>query len=138
MWNPFTIDDDGDRMDLSRALSKVRDEIDNLYHLENDMTAVKKPTAVEKPATKAADETVKKPATKKEPAAEKVSRPRGTPEGHISLKELAEETGLKPGALRRKLRSLENITKPEGQHGWVWKEGSRDLAAVRKALAKAE
>ena len=137
-------------MDLSRALSKVRDEIDNLYHLENDMTAIKKPTAVKKPATKAADETVKKPATKaadetvkkpatkKEPAAEKVSRPRGTPEGHIGLKELAEETGLKPGALRRKLRSLENITKPEGQHGWVWKEGSRDLAAVRKALAKAE
>lgn len=126
-------------MDLSRALLRVRDELDQL-HLENDMTAVKKP------ATKAADET-KKPAVKKTTAAPKAEKPkkeaserhpRATPEGYIGLNELAAELAAKPAALRRKLRGLENIAKPEGQHGWYWKEGSKDLAAVRKALAKAE
>lgn len=127
-------------MDLSTALLRVHDELDQL-HLENDMTAVKKP------ATKtAADETTKKPAVKKPaPKAEKPAKkeaserhPRATPEGYVGLTELAAELDVKPAALRRKLRGLENIAKPEGQHGWYWKEGSKDLAAVRKALAKAE
>lgn len=132
MWNPFTIDDDEDRMDLSRALLRVQDELDQL-HLENDMTAIKK-------HAKASDETPKTQKAASKIKAEAPERhPRATPEGSVGLTELAAEMGIKPAALRRKLRGLENIFKPEGQHGWYWKDGSRDLASVRKALAaKAE
>lgn len=116
-------------MDLSRALLRVQDELDQL-HLENDMTAIKKH------ATKASEEKAQKKAAQKETTER---HPRATPEGSVGLTELAAEMGIKPAALRRKLRGLENIVKPEGQHGWYWKDGSRDLASVRKALAsKAE
>lgn len=130
MWNPFTIDNDEDKMDLSRALLRVQDELDQL-HLENDMTAIKKRATKAPKAQKEAA-----PKAQKE-AAER--HPRATPEGFVGLTELAAEMGIKPAALRRKLRGLENIVKPEGQHGWYWKNDSRDLASVRRALAaKAE
>lgn len=132
MWNPFTIDGDEDKMDLSRALLRVQDELDQL-HLENDMTAIKKR------ATKASEEKAQKKAAPKAQKETTERHPRATPEGFVSLTELAAEMGIKPAALRRKLRGMENIAKPEGQHGWYWKDGSRDLASVRKALvAKAE
>lgn len=64
--------------------------------------------------------------------------PRATPEGHVGINDLAAELGVSPTVARRKLRTAEGIAKPEGQHGWYWKSGSKDLSAVRKLLTKAE
>lgn len=72
------------------------------------------------------------------PAAEpekKAGGPRAVPEGHVGLNELAAELGTTPAAMRRKLRGMEGFSKPEGQHGWHFKNGSKELAAVRKAFA---
>lgn len=133
MWNPFTIDDDGDRMDLSGALLKVQDEL-NQFDMENEM-------AIKKPAKKAdAEETkVKKKTaeTNKKDTAKTTTKAKGTratPEGYVGLTELAKEMNMDPAAIRRKLRSL-GTAKPEGQHGWFWKDGSKDLSAIKKALS---
>lgn len=115
--------------------------------LENDMTAVKKATPAKTVKTKAPAEattTVKTKGGKAAPAAAPAEKakgvfgPRVVPEGYIGLNALAEEAGIKPAAARRKLRGLEGMTKPEGQHGWYWKDGSKDLAKVRAALKQAE
>lgn len=126
------------------ALSDVLDNDDFLSTelLENDMTAVKKATAADKAAPKTKTKAVAAaPAKKtKAPAEGKekgVFGPRVVPEGYTGLNTLAEELGLKPAAARRKLRGIEGLTKPEGQHGWYWKDGSKDLASIRKALTPA-
>lgn len=67
----------------------------------------------------------------------KASNPRGpraAPEGFVGINELAEELGITPTVLRRKLRSVEGLTKPEG-FAWSWKEGSKELTSLRKKLA---
>lgn len=130
------------------ALSDVLDNDDFLSStelLENDMTAVKKATAADKAAPKTKTKAVASAPAKKtkaaKPAAEGKEKgvfgPRVVPEGHTGLNTLAEELGIKPAAARRKLRGVEGLTKPEGQHGWYWKDGSKDLASIRKALTPA-
>jgi len=130
------------------ALSDVLDNDDFLSStelLENDMTAVKKATAADKAAPKTKTKAVASAPAKKtkaaKPAAEGKEKgvfgPRVVPEGHTGLNTLAEELGIKPAAARRKLRGIEGLTKPEGQHGWYWKDGSKDLASIRKALTPA-
>ena len=54
-----------------------------------------------------------------------------TPEGMVSVAELAEEAGIGAQSARVKLRSAE-IERPEGR--WLWKAGSSSLKAARKAL----
>lgn len=130
------------------ALSDVLDNDDFLSStelLENDMTAVKKATAADKAAPKTKTKAVAEAPAKKtkvsKPVAEGKEKgvfgPRVVPEGFTGLNTLAEELGIKPAAARRKLRGIEGLTKPEGQHGWYWKDGSKDLAAIRKALTPA-
>lgn len=124
------------------ALSDVLDNDDFLSTelLENDMTAVKKATAADKAAPKTKTKAVAADPAKKAKAEGKekgVFGPRVVPEGYTGLNTLAEELGIKPAAARRKLRGVEGLTKPEGQHGWYWKDGSKDLASIRKALTPA-
>lgn len=125
MFQLFEDEVDYGMMDLSEALTRVRYK--SQFNFESDDMSDEKKVVKKTPAKKSA------PAKKAE-----TKSPRATPEGHIGLSELAAELDLKPAALRRRLRETESIAKPEGQHGWFWKEGSKDLAAVRKALAKAE
>lgn len=61
--------------------------------------------------------------------------PRSAPEGMVGINELAAELRITPSVLRRKLREMEGLVKPEGQFGWAWKEGSRELTSLRKKLA---
>lgn len=63
--------------------------------------------------------------------------PRIAPDGMVGINELAAELGISPAALRRKLRGVEGLVKPEGQFGWSWKEGSKELTSLRKKLAAA-
>lgn len=127
-------DENGDIMELSDAIILADDD---LYQpLENEMAVTKKEAKTVKPATDAGT-----PAKKtKAPVADGkkgVFGPREVPEGHVGIAILAEETGLTASVIRRKLRTMENVAKPEGQHGWYWKEGSKELNAIRKALAPA-
>lgn len=64
--------------------------------------------------------------------------PRVVPDGFVGLEALAVELGIKPSVARRKLRTAEGVTKPEGQHGWYWKDGSRELTNIRKILTVKE
>lgn len=129
-------DENGDIMELSEAILLADDE---LYQpLENEMAATKKEAKTVKPAADAGTPAKKTKAPKAAPAEGKtkgVFGPREVPEGHVGIAALAVEFGMTASVIRRKLRGMENLTKPEGQHGWYWKEGSKDLNAVRKALA---
>ena len=58
--------------------------------------------------------------------------PRELPEGYVGVAKLATDSKLAPAIVRRRLRSLDGIEK--GEHGWAWKEGSKDYAKVLKAL----
>lgn len=119
-------DDNGDIMNPSGLL----DDPDFFNDLpEYDMALFKKSvdkTPVDKPVKVAKVANPDKPKGK--------FGPRVVPEGFIGLDALAVELGLKPAVARRKLRTAEGVTKPEGQHGWFWKEGSRELASIRKTL----
>lgn len=131
-----TEDENDDIMDASEALSMADDTEDSTYFLENDMAAVKK-TPVAK-STPVKDQDVKAPkAVKaaKDPAVKGVFGPRAIPEGHVGIHALATELGISPSVARRNLRGMEGMTKPEGQHGWYWKDGSKELTALRKKLA---
>lgn len=97
--------------------------------LEYDMALVKK-SAEKQPAADQTPKVAKAAADKPKG----VFGPRVVPEGFVGLEALATELGIKPAVIRRKLRTMEGVTKPEGQHGWYWKDGSRDLANIRKAL----
>lgn len=124
-----TDDEQADIMDLSEALdlsAQHPDDEPNL-NLENHM-ATKKSAPAAAPAPAAAA-----------PAAETAAAtggPRAIPEGHTGLNTLAEKFGTTPAAMRRKLRGMEGFSKPEGQHGWYWKDGSPELAAVTKAFTE--
>ena len=131
-----------DIMDASEVFAKA-DELDqSTFLLENHMAATKKTKspAADKaaPAGKAAAAPAKKTKAAKPADKEKgVFGPRAVPEGHTGINALAEKLGITPAIARRKLRGMEGMTKPEGQHGWSWKDGSKDLAAVTKALTPA-
>lgn len=99
---------------------------------EYDMALVKKSTEKQTPADKPAKVTKAPKVAADKP--KRVFGPRVVPEGFVGLAALAAEFDLKPAVIRRRLRTAEGLTKPEGQHGWYWKDGSKDLAAVRKAL----
>lgn len=130
-------DENGDIMDSSRL-----EDLDLFNETtEYDMALFKK-SVDKQPADKPAKAVLAKaPKAPKAPGAEKPKGkfgPRAVPEGFVGLDALATELGLKPAVVRRRLRTAEGITKPEGQHGWYWKEGSRDLASIRKALTAKE
>jgi len=125
MSNPFTNDDDELNMTLSKALQQAEDKS---TYLENEMPDIEN---TEKKVAKKKVKTEVKPAAK----AKKSNLPvREIPEGYIGLTSLAIELGMQPATLRRRLRTLE-VTKPEGQHGWMWKENSKELKDLRKSLA---
>lgn len=97
---------------------------------EYDMALFKK--SVKEPAEKAPKVPKVKAETTEKPKGK--FGPRVVPEGFVGLDALAVEFNLKPAVVRRKLRTAEGVTKPEGQHGWFWKDGSRELANIRKVL----
>jgi len=125
-----------DEVDDIMETSEIFDNPDIFNDLqEYDMALFKK-------ADKPEAEKIAKPAVKTvKPKTEKSDKPKGTfgprqvPEGFVGLDALAKEFDLKPSVVRRKLRTAEGVTKPEGQHGWYWKDGSRELASIRKVLA---
>ena len=111
--------------------------------------ATKKTSTRKKAAAPAEDKparTRKKPAdakapaaAKKKPAAKKpaatAGRGRKVSEGMAGVADLANDSGLDAGAVRRKLRALEakdEVTKPA--NGWEWKVGGRDYQRVLKKL----
>lgn len=53
-------------------------------------------------------------------------------DGFVTLQDLAEEAEIEPQSARVKLRESD-LEKPEGGR-WRWKDGSKDLKAVRKVL----
>jgi hypothetical protein len=62
--------------------------------------------------------------------------PREIPEGHTGLAALAEAAGRSPRLPRVASCAPTRSAKPEGQHGWYWKDGSKDLKKVAELLAK--
>lgn len=62
----------------------------------------------------------------------KAEAPAESEEGKVTLATLAAEAEITPAGARRKLRNAEGIERGEGR--WVWEEGSKALAAVRKVL----
>ena len=139
--NPFTDDDDCGNMDLLQAQHQAEEIFD--YSTNEDIMATLKketkatpaksaPAKAPAPAAKATP--AKTPAVKTAPA--KVKGPRAVPDGFIGLVALATEFKTTPAAIRRKLRGSD-LTRPEGS-GWSFKEGSKDLTAVRKLLTAPE
>jgi hypothetical protein len=57
--------------------------------------------------------------------------PQETPEGFVSVAELAAEAEITPQSARVKLRTSD-VERPEGR--WLWKSGSSALKAARKVL----
>lgn len=125
----FTDDENDDIIDPSEFLNNFDFPTD--FQPENEMAAVKKEASAK------AEPKVKAPKVKVEKTAKGVFGPREIPEGYVGLNALAEELGITASVARRKLRGLEGVTKPEGQHGWYWKDGSRELNNIRKALTPA-
>lgn len=131
MRDPFTNDDDDFNMTISKALTQAED---NLTNLENEMATTEDlAPAAKKLATKKVKGTATK-AVKAPKAAPATPGVRDIPEGYIGLSGLAEEIGMEPAALRRKLRSMD-VVKPEGSFGWKWKIGSKELTALKKQLS---
>ena len=133
--SPFTSFEEVDIMTIAQAQHQAESEADyiSLTREEDNIMATPK-KLTKKPATAAAAPAAKKATTKA--ATESKRGPRATPEGYIGLNDLAKEFKTTAGALRRKLRNSE-IEKPEG-HGWNFKDGSKELAAVRKLLSAKE
>lgn len=130
MRDPFTNDDDELNMTLSKALNQIDDPLNDL---ENEMTEEIKEVKKVTKKTKAPVETKAK--ASKKAAKEAPATTREIPDGYIGLAGLAEELGMQPATLRRRLRTMEGVTKPEGSFGWMWKENSKDLKDLRKALS---
>ena len=134
----FTNRFNSDRMDSFQIQYLAEEYFDNHTSEDNIMATLKKePTKAPAPAAKAPASSTK-PEAKKEPkkAAGPKGGPRAVPEGYVGLEALATEFDTTTVAIRRKLRNSE-IAKPEGS-GWVFKDNSKDLAAVRKLLAAPE
>lgn len=116
------VSEESDMID-SPELSRVREAIGKFStDPEGDVIVATKKEAPKKEAAK------KAPAAKKEaakPAAKK-------DDNRVTLAVLCEELGIKPAAARRKLRTAE-IDRGDGQ--WAWAADSKELAAVKKALA---
>lgn len=125
-----------DIMDVSEALILAEDNSEFLL-LEDIMAAVKKVPSAGKEAVEKKAPAAKKVKVAEGEKAKGVFGPRVVPEGFVGLNTLATELGITPAVARRKLRGMEGMTKPAG-HGWCWKEGSKDLNAVRKALTPSE
>lgn len=124
MRDPFTNDDDVPKIDLSK--------LDNfLIETEIDMSEDLQPVAKKRAKSKGKNAPKEKTIAKAEPRTLEI------PEGYIGLAQLAEEVGVSPANLRRKLRTM-GVTKPEGSFAWAWKENSKDLNKLRKELAKGE
>lgn len=117
-------DGNGVIMNVSDALNMAED-FDSSTNLLGDFDMATKKTKTPKADEAAAKDA--KPKGKKAPP----PNPRAVPEGHTGIADIAKELKLSPAVVRRKLRSSE-ITKPEA--GWHWKDGSKDLAAVKKVL----
>lgn len=101
---------------------------------------VKKVTKAAAPEDTAAPAKKVKKAAAPAPAPEKAKRgpPQREPNpNETTLSELCEELGIEPRAARVKLRKAENLEKGEGGR-WAWRNGSKELGAVRKFLEKAE
>lgn len=58
--------------------------------------------------------------------------PQETPDGMVSVADLAHEAEITAQSARVKLRSAEGVERPEGR--WLWKEGSKELKKAREAL----
>jgi hypothetical protein len=137
--DPFTSNEDPDSMTILDAQYRAEEETDNftLTKMEDSTMATTAKKIVKKGAASAAKPAAAKPAApsaeKKAPAAKRGAAPgpRAVPEGHIGLAQLATEFNTSTAAIRRKLRDSD-LTKPEG--GWSFKDGGKDLAAVRKLL----
>lgn len=126
-----TDDGNDDIMDVSEALDHLQDDdFIPLNQTEHDMTATKKTKPAAKPAAEA--KPAKKAAAKKTEGKKGTFGPRTLPEGYVGIDKLAKDSKLKPAVLRRKLRSLDGVEK--GDHGWAWKEGSKDYDKVLKAV----
>ena len=135
--DPFTSNEDPDSMTILDAQYRAEEETDNftLTKMEDSTMATPAKKIVKKGAASAAKPAAAKPAAPAaKPAAAKrgaAPGPRAVPEGHIGLAQLATEFNTSTAAIRRKLRDSD-LTKPEG--GWSFKDGGKDLAAVRKLL----
>lgn len=130
-----TDDDELPIMDIASALDRAEQtDLSTTFTTKEIHMATKKSAPAAAPAEKPAKKT-KAAAPEKE---ESAGTPRAVPEGHVSLADVAESLGITPAAARRKLRSSETPFKAEGQHGYYWKEGSKDLAAVKKFLTPAK
>lgn len=140
--DPFTSFEEVDMMILAQqAQSRAETEADDLSLTRGDhlimasATPAKKVLKKKDPATPAAAAKPvaanKAPAPKPAKAAAK-KEGRATPEGYVGLNELAKEFDTSTAVIRRKLRNSD-LEKPEG-HSWQFKDGSKDLAAVRKLL----
>ena len=149
--NPFTSFDDLDIMNLAQqAQSRAEAEADNLSFTTGDYTMATPTPAKKVLKKKATPDAAPKAETKAKPAAEPKAKapakteakrgakagPRTAPEGFVGLNDLATEFSTTAAVIRRKLRGSD-LTKPEG-HSWQFKDGSKDLAAVRKLLTPAK
>src|SRR3954470_22016876 len=130
-------DGKGNIMSLSDAINMAEDTFQPTTE-GTDMTAKKKEAKAEpKAKDKKADA---KPAAKEAKGKKELPEgfgPRAVPDGHTGLAAICEEMKLKPTVARRKLRAAE-VEKPEGQHGWYWKDGSKDLKKIREILTAKE
>jgi len=121
-------------MTVSEVLEQLTEDSDpNLFTGESIMATKKtKAAAAPEETTKTKKTKAAKPEAKATEKAKGTFGPRQLPDGYVGVAKLAEDSKLAPAIVRRKLRGLEGIEK--GEHGWAWKEGSKDYAKVLKAL----
>lgn len=130
--DPFTTMNESDKMKSSKQPKQLK-----TGEIKMAKKVTEKTEVVEKPAKtgkKAPAETVGKKVAKEVKPEKKAFGPRKPAEGFIGVNELAEELGMEPAALRRKLRKMDSATREEGA-AWAWKENSKELAAIKKQLA---
>ena len=121
--------------DVKKATDAIREEISKpLPEHTTTTTPKEKKMATKKKASKkkSAKKVSKKKGGKKvkKAAAKKTSAAKT--EGGVTLADLAAEAKITGQKARQKLRAA-GIERAEGSR-WSWKEGSKDLKAVRKAL----
>lgn len=132
----FTDDFDPDTMDLSEAMRMVEEEITNLEGGSMSTAAEEsKPTPAKSAKKKSSAKKVTKKAgaKKKSSAKKKVAAPIAA--NGITIQELAKELKVEPTALRRKIRSMDGLSK-KGGHRYAWEKSSPDLKKIRAAYAE--